>query len=107
MVRTIYERDNLLNHIQSQVATLRIGNGTGTHDENSTALFNEVISKTPTKAVDGNTFVAYTMIGGTEAVGNWTEIGLFDGSGNLLFVQNISFTHNAGDKVIVKYIVEV
>jgi hypothetical protein len=32
---------------------------------------------------------------------------MFDGSGNLLFVQNISFTHNTGDKVIVKYIVEV
>lgn len=85
---------------------LAIGDGSGSHDKSSTALFSEMYRKQiTTKSTPGSSAVFTTTILGDEAVGNWTELGLFNASsgGTLIAVSNVSYTHVSGDEVEVRW----
>ena len=102
--------DRLINDNSGYIDYLAIGNGSGTHDDTSTELFNEIFRKQITsKSSPGNKIVLKTDILSDEAVGNWTEIGLFNSStgGVMSNVVNISYNHNVGDDVEVRWEIEI
>jgi len=97
-------RDKLLNDIKNSISKLKISDKTA---EENKQEFHAILTKTPTVTKDGNTVVSYVLVGENEAVGEWKSIALFDENDNLLFIKDISFTHNQGDRVIVKYNVKI
>ena len=117
--RIEFEKDNLItlngkNFIVNRIINnglnyldyLAIGDGSGTHDNSSTSLFNEIFRKqVTTKSSPGNKAVLIIDVLGDEAIGSWTELGLVneDTGGTLTNVVNVSYTHNNGEEVEVKW----
>ncbi len=98
--------DNSYNYIDY----LGIGNGVGVHSDTSTTLFNEVFrKKIETKSSPDNKVILTTPIMGDEALGDWTEMGLFDSEtdGILTNVVNVSYTHNQGDELEINWEITV
>lgn len=98
--------DRLINDSVSFIDYIAMGNGVVTHTVLSTALNTEIFRKQiENKSTPGAEALFETTILGFEAVGNWTEIGLFNASsgGVLTNVANISYNHIAGDEVSISW----
>lgn len=98
--------DRLINDNVPFIDYFAIGNGSGTHNASSTALFNEIFRRQlENKTSPGATATFNITILGYEAVGVWTEIGLYNQSllGVLTNVANVSYNHVAGDEVAISW----
>lgn len=77
--------DAIREFIQSEITELAVGTGTSDPTKTDTALESEVIRKSVTGVDDGTGQVVFTIrLNTSEANGNdLTEIGTFDGGGDL------------------------
>ena len=98
--------DRLINNNVNPIDYFAVGDGVVTHDETSTSLLNEVFRKQlENKSSPGNKALFEVTILGYEAIGNWTEIGLFNESilGVLTNVADVSYNHVIGDEVAISW----
>lgn len=98
--------DRFINDNVNYVTHLAIGNGSGTHNSSSTSLFNEIFRKEiEHKSSEDNKVILITTILGDEAIGNWTELGIFnsDTDGVMTNVASVSYNHIENDEVEVKW----
>jgi len=94
--------DRMMDNSVAFIDYIGIGDGVGSHTTSSTSLYNEIFRKqTDSKTNPGSTASFTFVILGNEAIGTWTEIGMFNAAvaGSMTNVVEQAYNHIAGDNV--------